>query len=274
MLMKISHVIRGEEHLPNTLRQIMVYDALGAPHPVFAHVPLILAEDRSKLSKRHGASSVGELRAAGYLPDAAANYLLLLGWSHPQSKEIMPRDEMVKMFGIERIGKAAAVFDRNKLVWMNGQYIRKLDLDTLCKRVEPYVPDSLRARYSPEQLREIVAILQDSLDVLGDFPKRAAIFEPDVQYEDETRELLKSDSARRVLSSMVTRLGAHTATLTPENFKEMILATGQEVALKGKDLYFPIRGAMTGSVHGPDLTRVAAVKGLDTVRRLLEGAMR
>jgi glutamyl/glutaminyl-tRNA synthetase len=87
MLMKITHVIRGEEHLPNTLRQIMIYDALGAPHPIFAHVPLILAEDRSKLSKRHGASSVGELRAAGYLPDAAENYLLLLGWSHPQSKE-------------------------------------------------------------------------------------------------------------------------------------------------------------------------------------------
>jgi nondiscriminating glutamyl-tRNA synthetase len=273
-LMEITHVIRGEEHLPNTLRQIMIYDALGARHPVFAHVPLILAEDRSKLSKRHGASSVGDLRTTGYLPDAALNYLLLLGWSHPQSKEIMPRDEMVKAFSIERIGKSPAVFDKQKLQWMNGQYIRKLDLDTLCKLVDPYIPPSLRERYSESQLREIVAILQDSLDLLGDFPKRAAIFEPKVEYEEETRALLQSDSARRVLTSMVSRLGAHAAALTPENFKEMILATGQEVSLKGKDLYFPIRGAMTGSVHGPDLTRVAAVKGRDAVLGLLEGAIR
>jgi nondiscriminating glutamyl-tRNA synthetase len=273
MLMKITHVIRGEEHLPNTLRQIMIYDALSAPHPIFAHVPLILAEDRSKLSKRHGASSVGELRAAGYLPEAALNYLLLLGWSHPQSKEIVPREEMIKAFSIERIGKSAAVFDKNKLVWMNGQYIRKLDLDTLVKLVDPYVPDSLRARYSEAQLREIIAILQDSMDVLGDFPKRAAIFEPQVEYEPETKALLGSDSARRVLAAMVTRLSAHGGPVTAETFKEMILSTGQEVSLKGKDLYFPIRGAMTGSVHGPDLTRVAAVKGRDNVLHLLEGAM-
>src|SRR6188508_1085284 len=234
MLMKITHVIRGEEHLPNTLRQIMIYDALGAPHPIFAHVPLILAEDRSKLSKRHGASSVGELRAAGYLPDAATNYLLLLGWSHPQSKEIMPRDEMLKAFSIERIGKSPAVYDKNKLVWMNGQYIRKLDLDTLVKLVEPYMPESLRARYSATERREIVAILQDSLDVLGDFPKRAAIFEPEVEYEPDTKTLLDSDSARRVLGAMVTRLHAHGGPVTPESFKEMILSAGAEVALKGK----------------------------------------
>jgi len=181
---------------------------------------------------------------------------------------------MIKAFSIERIGKSAAVFDKNKLAWMNGQYIRKLPLDTLVKLVEPYMPDSLRARYSGEQLREIIAILQDSMDVLSDFSKRAAIFEPQVDYEPETRTLLGSDSARRVLAAMVSRLNAHGGPVTPENFKEMILSTGQEVALKGKDLYFPIRGAMTGSVHGPDLTRVAAVKGRDAVLDLLQGAMK
>ncbi|MCI0453089.1 MAG: glutamate--tRNA ligase, partial [Candidatus Latescibacteria bacterium] len=198
-LMKISHVIRGEEHLPNTLRQIMIYDALGATHPVFAHVPLILAEDRSKLSKRHGASSVGDLRASGYLPHAATNYLLLLGWSHPQSKEIMPRDEMVKRFSIERIGKAAAVFDKKKLQWMNGQYIRKLDLDTLLALVEPYMPEFLKQRYDEKTRREIVSILQDSIDTLADFAHRASIFEPNVTYDEETQALLKTDSARRVI---------------------------------------------------------------------------
>ena len=271
--MEISHVIRGEEHLPNTLRQIMVYDAVGAKHPVFVHVPLILAEDRSKLSKRHGASSVGDLRDSGYLPDAAFNYLLLLGWSHPAAKEVMPRDEMIKSFTLDRIGKAAAIFDRKKLQWMNGQYIRKLPLDTLCALVERHMPDELRLRYDDATRREIVAILQDSLDTLADLPHRAHIFEANVNIDNETRELLAAESARRVLAGMVTRLRAFSGDFTPEAFKEMILATGQEIGLKGKDLYFPIRGAMTGSVHGPDLTRVAAVKGQATVLRLLEEGM-
>jgi nondiscriminating glutamyl-tRNA synthetase len=199
---------------------------------------------------------------------------LLLGWSHPQSKEIMPRDEMVKVFDIDRIGKAAAVFDKKKLLWMNGQYIRKLPLDTLVQLVEPYVPDFLRRRYDEATRREIVSILQDSIDTLADFAGRAAIFEPDVVYEDEAKALLQTDSARRVVAGMIQRLRAHEGALTPEAFKQMILATGQETGLKGKELYFPIRGAMTGSVHGPDLTRVAAVKGKDNVLSLLEGAIR
>jgi nondiscriminating glutamyl-tRNA synthetase len=251
----------------------MVYDALGAQHPVFVHVPLILAEDRSKLSKRHGASSVGDLRDSGYLPDAAFNYLVLLGWSHPQSKEIMAREEMVKAFGIERIGKAAAIFDRKKLQWMNGQYIRKLPFDTLYALVERYMPDTLRARYDEAKRREIVAILHDSLDTLADLPQRAHIFEATVSPDQETRDLLAAESARRVLVGMIKRLREFTGELTPDAFKQLILDTGQETGLKGKDLYFPIRGAMTGSVHGPDLTRVAAVKGKDTVLRLLEEAM-
>jgi glutamyl-tRNA synthetase len=269
-LMKISHVIRGEEHLPNTLRQIMIYDVLGETHPVFAHVPLILAEDRSKLSKRHGAASVGDLRDSGYLPEAAFNYLLLLGWSHPASKEIMPREEMIKAFDIDRIGKAAAIFDRTKLQWMNGQYIRKLPPDTFYGLVERFMPDALRERYDERTRREIVTILQDSLDTLADLPHRAHIFEPKVNCDEETRALLASDSARAVLAGMTKRLRDFSGELTPDAFKEMILATGAETSLKGRDLYFPIRGAMTGSVHGPDLTRVAAVKGRDNVLRLLE----
>jgi nondiscriminating glutamyl-tRNA synthetase len=186
----------------------------------------------------------------------------------------MPRDEMVKVFDIDRIGKAAAVFDKKKLLWMNGQYIRKLPLDTLVQLVEPYVPDLLRRRYDEGTRREIVSILQDSIDTLADFAPRAAIFEPDVAYEEEAKALLQTASARRVVAGMVERLRAHGGVLTPDAFKQMILATGQETGLKGKDLYFPIRGAMTGSVHGPDLTRVAAVKGKDNVLALLEGAIR
>jgi nondiscriminating glutamyl-tRNA synthetase len=142
------------------------------------------------------------------------------------------------------------------------------------KLVEPYVPDFLRERYDQATRREIVSILQDSMDTLADFAARATIFEPNVVYEDEAKALLQTESARRVVASMIKRLREHDGPLTPESFKAMILATGQEPGLKGKDLYFPIRGAMTGSVHGPDLTRVAAVKGRDGVLPLLEGAIR
>jgi nondiscriminating glutamyl-tRNA synthetase len=157
---------------------------------------------------------------------------------------------------------------------MNGQYIRKLDVDTLEKLVEPYTPDFLNQCYDEATRREIVSILQDSIDTLSDFATRARIFEPNVVYEDEAKTLLQTESARRVIAGMVQRLRAHAGAITPDGFKQMILATGQETGLKGKDLYFPIRGAMTGSVHGPDLTRVAAVKGKDEVLRLLEGAMK
>jgi nondiscriminating glutamyl-tRNA synthetase len=213
---------------------------------------------------------VGDLRDGGYLADAAFNYLLLLGWSHPAAKEIMPRDEMIKSFTIDRVGNSAAIFDRNKLRWMNGQYIRKLALDDLCAMVDRYWPDDLRARYDDATRREIVAILQDSLETLADLPARARIFENTVELDQEARDTVGTENAGRVLTGMVQRLRAFSGDLTPEAFKDMILATGEETGLKGKELYFPIRGAMTGSVHGPDLTRVAAVKGKDTVLRSLE----
>jgi len=180
---------------------------------------------------------------------------------------------MIKTFSIERIGKAAAIFDKKKLMWMNGQYIRKLDIDTLMKLVEPHTPEFLR-RYDEHTRREIVSILQDSIDTLADFAERARIFEPETVYDDETKALLQTDSARRVVDGMAKRLRAHAGAITPETFKEMILDTGKETGLKGKDLYFPIRGAMTGSVHGPDLTRVAAVKGKDAVLQRLESVGR
>jgi nondiscriminating glutamyl-tRNA synthetase len=176
----------------------------------------------------------------------------------------------MKSFTLERIGKAAAVFDRTKLGWMNGQYIRKLPAEAMYDLVARFIPNEIRERYDDATLREIVAILQDSLDTLSDFPARARIFEANVTCDDETRALVSTDNAKTVLSGMTKRLREYTGDFTPDAFKEMILETGKEAGLKGRDLYFPIRGAMTGSVHGPDLTRVAAVKGRDTVLRLLE----
>jgi hypothetical protein len=147
---------------------------------------------------------------------------------------------MVKAFDIDRIGKAAAVFDKKKLLWMNGQYIRKLDLDTLVTLVEPYVPEFVRQRYDAATRREIASILQDSIDTLADFATRASIFEPNVVYEEEAKALLQTDSARRVVAGMVERLREHEGALTPESFKAMILATGQK-PVEREGLYFDSR---------------------------------
>ena len=268
--MKISHVLRGEDHLNNTLRQILIYNALDEPHPIFAHVPLILAEDRSKLSKRHAASSVGELRKNGYLPDAVMNYLVLLGWSHPEGKEKMTRDEMMHAFSLDRINKSAAIFDIKKLKWMNGLYIREMELDALFPLADAYFNETVKSVYDEPARREIVVILQDSLETLSDMDEQTAIFAHDVTCDEEARELLSTDGAREVLKGVIVELNRTSAELVPDAFKVALKAAGKAAGKKGKELFWPVRAALTGSVHGPDLARVAAVKGKDAVLNLLQ----
>ncbi len=188
--MEITHVLRGEEHLPNTLRQILIYRAMGARPPMFGHAPLILAEDRSKLSKRHAASSVGELRERGFLPGAVVNYLLLLGWSHPEEKEKLTPDEMVSSFEVGRIGKTAAMYDPKKMAWMNGLYIRDLSPDLWMATAIPWLPDSVKAAYGNETQRQIAEILQAHVDILDQLPQQTGVFENIVQYETDAREVL------------------------------------------------------------------------------------
>ncbi len=267
--MGITHVVRGEEHLPNTLRQMLIYHAMGAEHPVFAHVPLILAEDRSKLSKRHGASSVGELRAQGYLPSAAMNYLVMLGWSHPQEKDVLTLDELIDAFTIERINTSAAVFDRAKLGWMNGQHIRGLEPDVLYELAVPYLPDWVDERYNDSERREIVALLHDHIETLSGLGEQCDIFRDDIAPDNEAAEVLATDSSQQVLRALVDALAVSSAALTSDTFKTTVKEVGKKLGVKGRDLFFPVRAALTGNVHGPDLARVASIKGREAVMQLL-----
>lgn len=267
--MEITHVIRGEEHLSNTLRQIMIYDALGAPHPQFVHVPLILAEDRSKLSKRHGASSIEELRAGGFLAEAVFNYLVLLGWSHPGSKEVLSRAEITSAFEISRIGKAAAVFDRQKLLWMNGQHMRAMSLDAFIPLAGPHLPAWVKDEYDEDACREIIAILQDAIETLADLEAQCSVFASKVEYEPDATELLSGAGAKKVVNAFAKLLTAHEGDLTPDSFKALVKSAGKETGQKGKDLYWPLRAAITGNVHGPDLSRVASVKGKERIEKEL-----
>ncbi len=267
--MEITHVLRGEEHLPNTLRQILIYNALGASIPRFGHLPLILAEDRSKLSKRHGAASIGELRAQGFLPEAVVNYLVLLGWSHPQGKEVLSVDELGESFALERVGKAAAIYDRKKLLWMNGQHIRRKSVDALFPVADPYFPDDIRSIYDENGRREILRLLQDTIENLGDLEAECAPFRSPVQIDSEAREELTAADARPVLAALAEELEKMGDELTEPLFKDMMKTVGRSTGIKGKPLFFPVRAAITGAVHGPELAGVAAIKGRDALLQLI-----
>jgi nondiscriminating glutamyl-tRNA synthetase len=237
-------------------------------------VPLILAEDRTKLSKRHGASSVEELRKRGFLPDALVNYLALLGWSHPPEgeKEKLSRDELIKAFTVERINKSAAVYDPQKLTWFNGLYIRDLSADGWVAVASPFLPGEIKQRFDADAQREILDILQAKVETLGDLATQAMIFLDDVVSDDEAREVLAQETSRTVLAALAGELASMTGEWAPEHIKAAFKKTGKDVGIKGKDLFFPIRAAVTGNLHGPDLARVAAVKGRTVVLNLIEKA--
>jgi nondiscriminating glutamyl-tRNA synthetase len=271
--MGITHVLRGEEHLSNTLRQILIYRAMGAEPPSFGHVPLILAEDRSKLSKRHGASSVEELRARGILPGALVNYLALLGWSHPHEKEKLTVDQLIASFTIKRISKSAAVYDPNKLKWLNGLYIRDLTADQWVAVASPYLPVEITRRYDGGGQREILSILHAKVETLDQIPQQTGIFLDEVSCDEEAREVLGQDSSREVLAALAGELEPLGEDWNADSVKAAFKRTGKATGRKGKELFFPIRAAVTGSVHGPDLARVTAVKGRTAVLRLLDKAI-
>ncbi len=268
-LMGITHVLRGEEHLPNTLRQTLIYRSLGLPVPSFGHLPLILAEDRSKLSKRHGASSVGELRSSGYLPAAVLNYLVLLGWSHPEEQEVLPVDELVASFSLDRVSKSPSVYDRDKLRWMNGQYIRAADVDTLFELADGFFPAFVRTAYDVPSRRKILGLLHEKIDVLSELPEKSGPFRSPLVFDDEAVAVLRSADTSVVLRSLRAAIEASSGALTADHFTSMVKQTGKETGLKGKALFFPVRAALTGAVHGPDLAGIAELKGRDAVLKLL-----
>ena len=178
--MKISHVIRGEDHISNTPRQILIQEALGFPRPQYAHLPLILGPDRTKLSKRHGAESVREYKEAGYLPEALVNFLSLLGWHPKDEKEIFSKEELIKEFSLERAQKGGAVFDIKKLEWLNGEYIREKSLEDLLELSRPYLGQT-----DDEKLKKILALEKTRLNKLSDLREAALYFFKEPEYSKE-----------------------------------------------------------------------------------------
>lgn len=261
--MEITHVIRAEEHLTNTHRQVLIYRAMGWPVPEFAHVSLILGPDRSKLSKRHGATSVSQYAEEGYLPEAMVNYLALLGWSSPDGAEVFTREEAISKFSLDRVNPAPAVFDVQKLDWLNGQYIHRMSGAEL----RPLVAKFFDAPWL-EQGIEVVKTSVHRLNEFGSALSFVRTFEPPLV-------------DRAFAEALAADLRANGAPRDESGYKAMVERLKASTGLKGKSLFMPLRMAMTGSEHGPELVRLipllqhasevdpAALSPLARVERLL-----
>lgn len=267
-LMKITHVVRAEEHLSNTPRQILLYQALGLPLPIFGHVSLILGKDRSKMSKRHGATSVEQYKALGYLPEALVNFLALLGWSPVGEQEIFSSAELIELFSLDHVAKNPAVFDIDKLNWINSQYLKRLDLGTLTDMALPHLREAglIEAELTAERkawVTQVVGAVREYISFAAQIPEHAAVFFQDeiTMENDETADVLRDPDVPQVMEAFLTKL----ATMDPvdgEQVQAALKAVGKELKLGGKKVFMPVRVALTGKMHGPELIALIPLLGV------------
>lgn len=273
--MHVSHVIRGEDHLSNTPRQILVYQTLGWEPPLFAHHPLILGPDRSPLSKRHGATAVSQYREEGFLPEAIQNYLLLLGWSPPSGEEVLPLKEIIEAFSFENISKSAPIFQRKKLEWLNGIYLRNLEEGRLTQLLLPYVE---KAGVSLEQmdqkdLTQIFKVLRDNLTLLSQVEQYLGIFFDQLFFfEDEAKAIL-TDPKNQELIQKVLDLLRSTPEMGADTWPSLLTQIEKKLGVEGKDFYAPLRAAITGKMRGPELVKILPILGRERIIMRLKMAL-
>ncbi len=278
-LMEVTHVIRAEEHLSNTPRQILIYQALGLPLPEFGHISLILGKDRSKMSKRHGATSVEQYKALGYLPEAVVNFLALLGWSPPGEQEIFSSAELIELFSLDHVAKNPAVFDIDKLNWINSHYMKKLDLDTLTDMAMPHlqaaglVGDEMCAGRR-DWIRQVVGAVRDYVSFAAQIPEHAAVFfNDDVTMENEEAALILQDpDVPRVMEEFLSKLSTMES-ITGEQVQATLKALGKELKLGGKKVFMPVRVALTGKMHGPELISLIPLLGIERTMNRIRHSM-
>jgi glutamyl-tRNA synthetase len=262
--MGITHVVRGEDHLSNTPRQVMILRALGIDPPIYAHLPLLHGTDGKKLSKRHGAASVQELRDAGYLPEAVRNYIALLGWGLDESTTLMTTDEMVAGFDITRVSKSPAVFDEQKLRWMNGRYLRELEPAELARRLE--------ALLGREDLLPAVEVAQEKMQTLADFMPLAGflIGEPVVD-EKAWAKVMKDGAAERL--SAAREVLAAVDPFEVEPIEAALRELCERLEAKPNKVFQPIRVAITGGTVSPGIFESLAALGRDTSLARIDAAL-
>jgi glutamyl-tRNA synthetase/nondiscriminating glutamyl-tRNA synthetase len=269
--MEITHVIRGDDHISNTPKQVAIYEAFGWPVPQFAHLSTILGSDRERLSKRHGATSIASFREMGILPEALVNYLALLGWGAKDgTSETFTPPQLIAEFDLERVTASPAVFDFDKLHWLNRHYLKLADPARILELAWPYFEKQglLPARNSADQesvawFTKLIALFLPSVDRLEQLPEKAqAVFHFDAvsaKANQENAAILASEAAQKVLAAFAQRIRALEGAVTPEQFKLWMNEIKTETGAKGKDLFHPVRIALTGAHSGPEFDKLIPI---------------
>ncbi|MDP3778423.1 MAG: glutamate--tRNA ligase [bacterium] len=269
--MKISHVIRGEDHIANTPKQLVLIEALGFEKPIYAHLPLVLGKDRSKMSKRDGAASIIEYREAGYLPDALFNFIALLGWNPGTDQEIFTRGELISQFSLEKVQKSGAVFDLTKLEWMNGEYIRKASVKELTEMCMPYLAASgFIQGQSMEMIERVVALEQPRLKKLSEITEKVDFFFKTPEYEKGLLiwKSMTGDEIRNSLDRAIALLEESRGKDDAE-IEKVFLEKAAAMGDRGS-LLWPLRVALTGKKHSPGPFEILSVLGIDeAIARLM-----
>lgn len=271
-LMEITHVLRGDDHISNTPKQLVIYEAFGWEPPIFGHMTLICNENRKKLSKRDESiiQFIEQYEELGYLPEAMFNFIALLGWSPGGEEEIFSKEELIQLFDPNRLSKSPAVFDKQKLAWMNNQYIKKLDLDRLVELALPHLVKSGLMKEDmtekeQEWARDLIALYQDQMSYGAEIVSLSQLFFKDeIEMDEEGKTVLSQDGVKDVLSSFLQKV-EDLSEYTVDGIKGAIKSVQKETGYKGKNLYMPIRVATTGQTHGPDLLKTIYLLGKETV---------
>jgi nondiscriminating glutamyl-tRNA synthetase len=273
-LMGITHVIRGEDHLPNTPRQVLLYEALGFTLPHFAHLPLLVAPGGERLSKRYGAVSVRAYREDGFLPQAVVNYLALLGGGTAGGEELMSWEEMVRRFSLEGIARSPAAFDLGKLRWLNRGHIHALSGVDILPHIRPFFQELALAGAEEQWLVRVLDAIKGNIETLADLKGLIAVFLPEgVPMDDEARSTLAKEGALEAVRAM-EEIVAGLEEVTEDNFSEIVAALKKRTGLTGKQLFAPLRAAITGTMRGPELHTVLPVLGKRIILERLTQALK
>ncbi len=267
-LMGITHVMRGEEWLSSTPKHVLLYQFFDWKLPKFIHLPLLLNPDKSKLSKRHGNVTVEDYLQKGYLSEAIINFVALLGWHPKNEQEILSLTELEKEFSLKRIHKSGAVFDIEKLNWMNSQYLMHLPLNQIAEKAKPYFDKDIFDLSDSEKYLKTVDNARCRVNTLADIPAESKMFYGEVSPSAANGLILKTENAKALLSRLYKQIQSD-LDLDGESFKQLLMETGKEMGIKGKELFSPTRIALYGDSKGPDIPIIFSILGrAETINRL------
>ncbi|WP_174734493.1 glutamate--tRNA ligase [Mesobacillus harenae] len=279
-LMKISHVLRGDDHISNTPKQLMVYEALNWDIPVFGHMTLIVNESRKKLSKRDESiiQFIEQYKDLGYLPEALFNFITLLGWSPAGEEEIFSKNELIDIFDPERLSKSPALFDQQKLSWMNNQYMKKVELERVVDLALPHLEEAGRVSRSRTEeesrwVKSLISLFQEKMSYGAEIVEMTDMFFKDeISYEAEADAVLKEEQVPEVLEAFLTEIEA-LPEFNAAGIKAALKAVQKSTGYKGKQLFMPVRAAATGQTHGPDLPLAMELLGREKIKKRLNNLL-